>query len=378
MPACPVCNAALLAAGGICPACGAVNSSRDNAAPVSSSAAAGGAPTAASAPARRTAIEVFPDAPRGRGGRHVRREDEAKETMLEPVPEALRQAATARRTAAAAPQPAASTDERRAPAEGSTTPDPQAAPNAAAAGEVEPLKPDTTPIFRPVRRPPVPRLIAVDDGQLLDGEVWRLRRSRTIIGRAEGDILIAGDPDISGKHIELACVPVEGGMKWRLTDLNSTNGTFVRVNRAPLADGKELILASHRYRFHMPAEPHRDAEDIRATRLFAGNASEPAEHAVWLELLGPNRSQRFDVPETGATIGADASQCELVPARDPFLSPMHARISRVRDRWQIEDVGSVNGTWMRIDRVMLDQDAEFQIGEQRFRFLLSRDDSSGM
>ncbi len=366
MPACPVCNAALLAAGGTCPACGAVNTSRSPAAAVS-------------APARRTAIEVFPDAPQGRGGRHDRRQDEAKETMLEPVPEAVRQSVPARTTAAGdsglAPQlpgPCGS----QGSSENSQAVRPSES-RTAASSEVEPLKPDTTPIFRPVRRAPVPRLIAVDDGQLLDGEVWRLRRSRTIIGRADGDILIGGDPDISAKHVELACLQIDGCLKWRLTDLNSTNGTFVRVNRAPLADGKELILASHRYRFHMPAELPRDDENIRATRLFAGNPA-AAEGEVWLELLAPDRSQRFDIPDRGATIGSDPAQCELVPTRDPFLSPMHARISCVRDRWQIEDVGSVNGTWMRVERVTLDQDAEFQIGEQRFRFLLSRDDSAGM
>ncbi len=242
---------------------------------------------------------------------------------------------------------------------------------------LEPLEPDTTPIFRPHRRPPVPRLVALDDGQLLEGEVWRVRRARTIIGRVEGTIVIPNDPDISAKHLEIASVRVEGETRWRLVDLNSTNGTFVRVNRAPLADGKELILASHRYRVRLTSPPGPADQDIRSTRSFHGESS-PTCPTLYLELLTPERQPQFRIGSGGATIGADASQCDLVPTDDPYLSPLHARVSCVGDRWQIEDAGSVNGTWVRIDRVTLDQDAEFQIGEQRFRFLLSRDDNAGL
>jgi len=374
MPACPACHAALLAVGGHCPACGAVTRVPVNAAhPTASVRPPASAPPTASI--RRTAIEIFPDEPNGRLGHSGRRPDDAKETLLEPPPASPSSGAGHGLTPPAPPVP----PPVEAPGNGPVHSTTKAAGKSSSSSigpvvaAAEPLAPDTTPIFRPQRRPPVPRLVALDDGQLVDGEVFRLRVARTVIGRIGADIVLAGDPDISAKHVELACVQSEGRARWRLTDLKSTNGTFVRINRAPLADKKELILASHRYRFHILENEKWNDQDIRSTRAFAGPA-ETAAGRVWLEWLAGESTTRFDVPSSGATVGSDERACDIVPPRDPFLSPMHARISCVRGRWQIEDVGSVNGTWMRIERVMLDQDAEFQIGEQRFRFLLSRGD----
>ncbi len=56
---------------------------------------------------------------------------------------------------------------------------------------------------------------------------------------------------------------------------------------------------------------------------------------------------------------------------DPFLNGRHARIFRDRrGRWTVEDVNSLNGVWVRIQRAALERSSEFQLGEQRFLFKL--------
>ena len=68
-------------------------------------------------------------------------------------------------------------------------------------------------------------LTAFDDGSMDAGETWRLRRSRTTIGRTNSDIEIAHDPDMSAEHAEIVRREQDGGHQWQLVDLNSTNGT---------------------------------------------------------------------------------------------------------------------------------------------------------
>jgi FHA domain len=40
-----------------------------------------------------------------------------------------------------------------------------------------------------------------------------------------------------------------GRFRWHLTDLQSTNGTFVRIGNALLRHQQELLIGSRRYRF---------------------------------------------------------------------------------------------------------------------------------
>src|SRR5262245_7350404 len=73
------------------------------------------------------------------------------------------------------------------------------------------------------------------------GELYKLGRARTIVGRSPETDLRLAEPGLSREHAELL---VDGG---RLTvrDMGSTNGTFVngdRVETRELRDGDKLSL----------------------------------------------------------------------------------------------------------------------------------------
>src|SRR5262249_32438237 len=123
------------------------------------------------------------------------------------------------------------------------TPASPVAPEAAA----EPAPPETPP-FRPSQRPAMALLIVLDDGRD-DGETIRIRTDRFVIGRTDGDLRIGHDGLMSARHAELSRTASDGGSQWVLTDLGSTNGTFVRVGNALLKSGYEFILGRSRYRF---------------------------------------------------------------------------------------------------------------------------------
>src|SRR5262245_54796021 len=82
--------------------------------------------------------------------------------------------------------------------------------------------------YRPSRRPAVLMLRILDEVSSDDGEWHRIRGPKTVIGRTQGDITIPHDDMMSSKHAELSRQVDKNGSRWVLTDLGSTNGTYLR------------------------------------------------------------------------------------------------------------------------------------------------------
>jgi pSer/pThr/pTyr-binding forkhead associated (FHA) protein len=226
------------------------------------------------------------------------------------------------------------------------------------------------PVYRPTQRPPMALLAALDDGSLRDGEWRRLRGERFVIGRADGDLTLPFDSRLSTRHAEIARRPDGDGFAWTLSDLGSTNGTFVRVSTAKLIHGKEFLVGRTVYRFDDAPGGAASAGTIPDPRQtadrFAGVAADGVPHLVD---LGPNAA-RIPIPADEVWIGSDPADCSVVPVGDPFVSPRHARVVRdERGRWHVVNNRSVNGVWVRITAPMdVTAGCVFLLGEQRFVF----------
>lgn len=239
-------------------------------------------------------------------------------------------------------------------------------------------RPDRAVAFRPTIRPRTPMLCIVDDGERDNGEWIRLRQPRTVIGREEGDVRIAQDEGVSSRHAELVRQREGGVDRWYLRDLQSTNGTFVRVQRCRLRDGREFQLGTGRFAFHEPPMDPRTAGDeteelgiaIKATRRLSSlnPASLDQVLPALLDLSNPKLQRAHPIHSLQAVVGRDPD-CEIRIPHDPYLDRKHARIFRdSRARWIIENLDSVNGVWVRVDEIRLDSPMSFQLGEQRFLF----------
>lgn len=82
----------------------------------------------------------------------------------------------------------------------------------------------------------------------VNGEKWLLTEDVTVIGRSSRADIRVEDPGISRKHVEFRITP-DGVI---LTDLGSTNGTFVeghRVQAATLLDGNQITIGRTRILF---------------------------------------------------------------------------------------------------------------------------------
>lgn len=238
---------------------------------------------------------------------------------------------------------------------------------------IEP-RPGSVSVYAPSLRPPMAVLTIFDDGTTNEGERVRLRDSRFVIGRSEGDLLIPHDSMISGRHVEITRQQVHGQHRWVITDLQSTNGLFVRVLRTPLTDRSEVLIGKGRYRFLSPTnEPPPTVDQLslatarNSTQAWDGGDSPSPSIPYLVEMIGNGLGARVLLTRSEYWIGSDPA-CAIHRIDDPFCDARHARLSRSSTgNWMIENNRALNGLWFRIPQVVAETTVLFQVGEQRFR-----------
>ena len=227
-----------------------------------------------------------------------------------------------------------------------------------------------TEAFRPRHRPPMAVLKAYFDGED-DGQEVSIFSSPFVIGRVEGNFVVGHDNEMSGQHAELLRLFENGRHYWQLHDLKSTNGTFVRAAVALLKNGQEVLLGGRRYRFEIvggdrdeESDPAQASGTRKARQVSAGIVRDA--FASLVEVGESGEEKTFSVTETEHWIGRDSRLCSIV-LNDPMVSPRHARLYRDKqNRWLLANAKSLNGIWLRINRIDLGNTAQFQLGEQRF------------
>ena len=178
-----------------------------------------------------------------------------------------------------------------------------------------------------------------------------------LIGRAVGEEegRLGNDPEISRRHARLS--RGEGG-QLTIEDLGSANGTFVNGERIeaprPLDLGDvvrmgQTVLQVTDASGAVP-EPTQMGADIPAPPVEEEPEEPEAPEEEMVVTGGPAEGRRF-APGDELMIGRAVSG-EGRLADDPELSRRHARVARDADgRLTIEDLGSVNGTFVNGGRV---------------------------
>ena len=75
------------------------------------------------------------------------------------------------------------------------------------------------------------------------GQIFQIQKAKTVLGRADSDIVL-DDPEASRQHATLEVL----GSRVVVTDLSSTNGTFVqgeRIENAELENHNEFRIGEH-------------------------------------------------------------------------------------------------------------------------------------
>jgi ABC transport system ATP-binding/permease protein len=167
------------------------------------------------------------------------------------------------------------------------------------------------------------------------------------IGRSPDSDVVLDYPIISWEHARI--VDVKGQLV--LEDLNSSNGTAInevqnRITRAPITPKDDVYLGSFK---------------IPAARLLTDRQV----------VLGEAAFESVVFARDSLVIGRDP-QCDH-PVNHPMLSWHHAKLSRTPEGLLVEDLGSLNGTFVdgaRITRpVRVVPGQEIGLGSVRFQLL---------
>lgn len=236
----------------------------------------------------------------------------------------------------------------------------EAAPAPAPAGKHAPKT-----MFFSAMQAPRPKLILIK-GEGMDGVSYMLSGTDHVAGRLEGAILFPEDPLLSPRHANF--VYKDG--KLFVRDESSANGVFVRIIRPQmLQPGSTFLVGEQLLRVEAVKEDSVPAPDDDGT-YFYGSPKRPSRLQLVQMLAGGYPGMIYRAREDTLTIGREGNDVNF--PEDPFISGRHASISamdtREGVRFQLTDLGSKNGTFVRVpDETPLFHGDYVFIGQQLLR-----------
>jgi pSer/pThr/pTyr-binding forkhead associated (FHA) protein len=189
-----------------------------------------------------------------------------------------------------------------------------------------------------VRKAGVLKLVAVrHDG--LPGPTYVITRAPLHCGRTQGEVLFPEDATVSPRHCRF--LAREDGTF--VEDLGSVNGTFLRLRQPrSLAPGDEIRVGRQLLRLEpIPRPPAADG----AARPWG--SADPGYRARLTQLLQDGGTgEVFPLRHGENGVGREAGHITF--PGDRYVSARHARLDLSESGVLITDVGSSNGTFLRL------------------------------
>jgi pSer/pThr/pTyr-binding forkhead associated (FHA) protein len=209
------------------------------------------------------------------------------------------------------------------------------------------------------------RLIAVlPNGQ--DDTIHWLENDQVDLGRSQGDILF-DDPQLAPRHARLN-LTLGGAM---LTPLDGRNGVYLRIRTlVELGDGDHILLGRQVLRFEIvPEHERRPRPAVEDGVILFGTPTAPAWGRLRQMTASGLGRDLIHLSQPLVTLGRE--QADLVFADDEFLSRRHAQVSIQGMRPVLTDLGSSNGTYLRLraPHILVPGDM-IRLGDQLLRFEL--------
>jgi pSer/pThr/pTyr-binding forkhead associated (FHA) protein len=203
-----------------------------------------------------------------------------------------------------------------------------------------------TMFFGAMQAPGRAKLILIK-GEGMDGVSYVLSATEHVAGRLEGAILFPDDPLLSPRHANF--VYKDG--KLHVRDESSVNGVFVRIIRPLTVDsGATFLVGEQLLRIEACAPETVPVPDADGT-YFYGSPKRPSKLMLTQLLAGGQSGMIFRAREDSLSIGREGNDINFPD--DPFISGRHAMVQAVQTpagetRFQIADLGSKNGTFVRV------------------------------
>lgn len=207
--------------------------------------------------------------------------------------------------------------------------------------------------FSDMQNPAKARLVLIR-GEGNDGLSYHLKMEQHIVGK-KGQIPFPDDPFVSQKHANFFYR--EGKLVVR--DEGSLNGVYVRVRGAvEMAPGDTFLVGEQVFRVDLGPQvvEHRDAEGT----LLYGSPARGGALRVTQVLQGGGDG--LSVWAKGAAVEIGRDGCDLNFPGDIYMSGSHCRIDATAGRLSLSDLGSLNGTYVRLK-------AERELGHGDYVFI---------
>lgn len=203
-----------------------------------------------------------------------------------------------------------------------------------------------------------------------DGQRYPLAGEYLVIGRGGSDIAFDEDRFLARQHARLER-SAEGGVQ--IVPLDQLNGVFRKAD-APvdLVDGTMVLVGREVLRFErVETEESRLHPLVRhGVALFGSPPREPWGRLLQMIPSGGYRDVRHLV---GEEIVLGREDGDIVFRDDAFMSRRHAAVTWNGQRAQITDLGSSNGTFVRLtEATALKSGDHVRLGDQLLRIELGR------
>lgn len=280
---------------------------------------------------------------------------------------------------------------------------PAAPPPRAAQAPSPVVAPAVAPVVASGAQPRGRLVLIARDGA--EGASFPLAMDQVDIGAREGDIVVIDDAFVSSRHARISrrALP-SGGPGLFLKDLASCNGVYLQL-RTPAAsapgaspgaspgaaaspgappetvfeaalEDQDLFLVGQQvllFQVVVEGEEGLGAATEHGTLIFGTPAGPSYARLAQRTTEGVARDV-FYLRKAETVLGRESG--DIVFTDDPFLSRRHARVMAdpARKRFLLQDLGSSNGTFLKIRReVSLRHGDQFRIGQQLFRVDTTRD-----
>ncbi|HEV8322914.1 MAG TPA: FHA domain-containing protein [Myxococcota bacterium] len=218
----------------------------------------------------------------------------------------------------------------------------------------------STNLFGPMQQVGKAKLVLIK-GEGFDGISYHLNAKEHIAGRSEGAIIFPDDPFLSPRHTNFFYR--EGRLFLR--DDGSLNGTYVRVRESePLNPGDFFLAGEQIFRFEV-LDPYRDEPEPDGTLFFA-SPPRPSTFRIVQILSGGKEGLIYNAKRDALVIGRERSDVNF--PIDRYMSGSHTKLEARAGAYGITDMGSKNGTFLRVrgERELQHGDYVF-IGQQLLR-----------
>jgi pSer/pThr/pTyr-binding forkhead associated (FHA) protein len=179
------------------------------------------------------------------------------------------------------------------------------------------------------------------DGE--DGVAFTLAGTDHIAGRGDCPISFPDDPFLSPMHANFRYA--NGQLVVR--DEGSLNGVFVRITGSVTIEAGTTILVGEQVLTCTAAPQPEDLPDAEGT-YYSASMMRTATMEIVQQLRGGASGWVYRLTGDKVTMGREGNDINF--AEDPFISGRHAQLSLSGGVLSVTDLGSRNGTFVRITR----------------------------